>query len=235
MSIEGAAGLERLVELDDAAMQARPVFQQALAPDGDALPPVVDDRRREEVLGRRPCDRCGRISRTRQPVGPRHPIAWQEPAVWAALCGGVAFGRRAIRSVSPAGADGRGVDVLGTRRVPRGGRARGRCVVIVSNLPFIPMQPAVRLAEVTELAPLLAELLESQGQHLPDGTRDERADGGHHTCSAGLRTRCAVFDTTPARAVGLAGLLMNTQRFEIRENGWIEITTVLNRMDSWVD
>ena len=97
------------------------------------------------------------------------------------------------------------------------------------------MQPAVRLAEVTELAPLLAELLESQGQHLPDGTRDERADGGHHTCSAGLRTRCAVFDTTPARAVGLAGLLMNTQRFEIRENGWIEITTVLNRMDSWVD
>ena len=39
MSIEGAADLERLVELDDAAMQARPVFQQALAPDGDPLPP----------------------------------------------------------------------------------------------------------------------------------------------------------------------------------------------------
>ena len=71
MSIEGAADLERLVELDDAALQARPVFQQALAPDCDPLPPVVDDRRREEVLGRRPCDRCGRISRTRQPVGPR--------------------------------------------------------------------------------------------------------------------------------------------------------------------
>ncbi len=35
-------------------------------------PTVVDDCIRQEVLERRPRDRCGRIIRTRQPVGLRH-------------------------------------------------------------------------------------------------------------------------------------------------------------------
>ena len=57
VAIEQAPHLEGLVQLNDAAMQAGPVFQLAPTPDGERLPAFVGYRLRDELAGRRPADR----------------------------------------------------------------------------------------------------------------------------------------------------------------------------------